>query len=69
MARNELTIDTTKQMLSGQEAAKILHVSQNTIGRLFAKGEIAAIRVGNQWRTTDEALNRFASEHSNWIDD
>ena len=68
MARNELTIDTTKQMLSGQEAAKILHVSQNTIGRLFAKGEIAAIHVGSQWRTTMKALNDYVDSHVNWRD-
>ena len=42
-----------------EEVAKILKVSQMTVRRLIDEGELEAFKVGNQWRITKEALDRF----------
>ena len=68
MAKNVMLVNPDERMITGPEAAKILNVSQNTVGRLFAKGEIAAIHVGSQWRTTMKALNDYVDSHVNWRD-
>ncbi len=42
-----------------EEVAKMLKVSQMTVRRLIDEGELEAFKVGNQWRITKEALDRF----------
>jgi len=41
------------------EAAKKLKLSKKTTYELIAKGVIPAVRVGHQWRLSEEALERF----------
>lgn len=47
---------------TAEEVAKMLRVSVATIRRLIKTGEIEAIQVGNQYRITQDALDRYASK-------
>lgn len=42
-----------------EEVARILKVSHMTIRRLIERGEIEAFKVGNQYRITKDALDRY----------
>lgn len=42
-----------------EEVAKILRVSTATVRRLLKAGEIEGFPVGNQWRVTQEALDKY----------
>ena len=55
-ASPELQMDSS---YSSIEVAKMLKVSQMTVRRLIEDGELEAFKVGNQWRITQEALDRF----------
>lgn len=48
-------------MLTIDEIAAKMRVHRNTIRRLIKKGEITAIKVGDQYRVEDSAFNRFIS--------
>jgi excisionase family DNA binding protein len=50
---------TKEEVYTIAEAAKILKVSEETIRRLIASGELQARRVGRQYRITREALDQF----------
>ena len=45
------------------ELAKLLKVSEKTVRTLIDAGDIEAFKVGNQWRITREALDRFKQKH------
>lgn len=42
-----------------EEVAKILKVSTSTVRKLIKSGKLEAIEVGNQYRVTEEELDRF----------
>lgn len=44
-----------------EEVAKMLRVSVATVRRLIKIGEIEAFSVGNQYRVTQEALDKYMS--------
>ncbi|MEF2146486.1 MAG: helix-turn-helix domain-containing protein [Desulfovibrionaceae bacterium] len=53
--------DTPKApvLLTVREVADMLRVHQRTAYRLITKGDIKAIRIGGQWRVTEQALLEF----------
>jgi len=51
-----LVCERQASVLSPSEAAKRLNVSVETIRRLCRLGEIRAMRIGRQWRISEEAL-------------
>lgn len=62
-ATNEKT-DTTP-MLTKAEAAAYLSISQPTLMRLVASGQIKASRVGLQWRFNPSEIQAFLERSSN----
>lgn len=42
-----------------EQVAKILQVSEATVRKLIKNGELEAFMVGNQYRVTKEALDRY----------
>ena len=48
-------------MLNIDQIAMKLAVSRNTILSLIKKGEIKAIKVGDQYRIPEESFNKFMS--------
>lgn len=43
-----------------QVAGEILHVSERTVTRMCASGELKAVKVGHQWRINRDALLEYA---------
>ncbi len=42
-----------------EEVAKLLRVSEATVRRLIKTGELEGFSVGNQYRITQEALDKY----------
>ncbi|MHC1699933.1 MAG: helix-turn-helix domain-containing protein [Humidesulfovibrio sp.] len=49
------------RLLTLKEVANILRIHPRTAYRLVQDGALAAIRVGTQWRVTEEALHEYVS--------
>ena len=49
-------------MLRIREVARELNVSERTVLRLIKSGKINAVRVGNQWRISQEEVKRLKGE-------
>jgi len=49
-------------MLSIKETAKTLRISEATVRRFIASGEIRAVRVGEQWRIAETEIERIKNE-------
>jgi excisionase family DNA binding protein len=47
------------EYLTTTEVAQALRVAPQTVRRLVATGEIAAVRIGRQWRISPDDLARF----------
>ena len=47
------------KLLKLVEVAEILRVSRQTALRLIKTGQLKAIKVGRQWRVSEEELRRF----------
>jgi len=45
-----------------KEVMELLKLSDETIYRHIRSGKLKAIRVGNQWRVSQKALNAFMGE-------
>lgn len=52
-------LDTMGDLLSVQEAARVLGVNGRTVTRLCHKGEIPAIRVASLWRIPKARLREY----------
>jgi excisionase family DNA binding protein len=52
------------QVLLPREVATILRVNLKTAYKLLESGQIAAVRVGNRWRTTRKAVEDFLNPAS-----
>jgi excisionase family DNA binding protein len=50
------------ELMTVEEVAAKLRVSTKTIRRWCADGQIKALRVGRQWRVTQDALDKFLAE-------
>ncbi len=53
-----------ERYFSVSEAADILKVHRNTVGRYIKDGRLPGYRVGNQYRISESALTRFMEETS-----
>jgi len=49
------------KLLTIREVADILRIHPRTAYRLVKDGNIAAIRVGTQWRVTEDALHEYVA--------
>lgn len=49
------------RLLTLKEVANILRIHPRTAYRLVKDGTLVAIRVGTQWRVTEEALHEYVS--------
>jgi excisionase family DNA binding protein len=49
------------RLLTIQEVADILRIHARTAYRLVKDGTLAAIRVGTQWRVTEDALHEYVA--------
>ena len=52
------------RLLTIREVADILRIHARTAYRLVKDGQLAAIRVGTQWRVTEDALHDYVA--SGW---
>lgn len=55
------TAPVLPRLLTLKEVANILRIHPRTAYRLVQDGALAAIRVGTQWRVTEEALHEYVS--------
>jgi len=55
-------VSQQEKLLTLKEVAKELRKSYNTVFRYTKLGFIKAIRIGGQWRITQEELERFKAE-------
>ena len=51
--------DATKRLLSIADVAERCRVSEKTIRRWIAVGDLAAHKLGRQWRISEDDLRRF----------
>jgi excisionase family DNA binding protein len=54
------------RLLSIKEAAEFFSVSEKTVRRWIATGQLAAHRLGRQWRITPDEIERFLATRSSW---
>jgi excisionase family DNA binding protein len=47
-----------------EDVAAILKVSEPTVRKLIASGELRATQVGRQYRISQEALDEYIARHS-----
>jgi excisionase family DNA binding protein len=52
----------TYKTFTVEEVAEFLKVSEATVRRLIKTGQLEAVPVGNQYRITQEALDKFLSK-------
>lgn len=48
------------ELLSIKDVAKILKVSQTTVRRMLARGELKGVRVGRLWRIAQSEIDRIS---------
>lgn len=53
------------ELLTVNEATKLLRIDRKTLYKLIKKGEIPAIRLGVQWRIPKEELEKMISNTQN----
>lgn len=56
--------DTNDRLWSLQDVASYLHVAEKTVTRMIQRGEIPAVRVGNQWRVIPARLHEWLQRNS-----
>jgi excisionase family DNA binding protein len=59
-------MESQKAFLTVAEVAETLRVSDMTIYRLIAGGEIRALKVGRSYRIPAEALEEWLADGANW---
>ena len=47
-----------------REVAMLLKLHYHTVNNLIKKGELEAIKIGNQYRITEEALQEYLKTHT-----
>ncbi len=52
-------------MLTVEEVARILNVSEASIRRWLRKGTLAGVQAGDQWRVSREDLEEYIRRHRN----
>ena len=51
-----------RKVYTVKEIAKILQTSRQQVRRMIQEEELEAVRVGREWRITDEALDAFLTK-------
>ena len=51
-----------RKVYTVKEIAKILQTSRQQVRRMIQGEELEAVRVGREWRITDDALNAFLNK-------
>jgi excisionase family DNA binding protein len=54
------------RFLSIKETAEFFSVSEKTVRRWIDTGQLAAHRLGRQWRITPDEIERFLATRSSW---
>lgn len=60
--RNEVHVNTTREVLTVKQVAEFLQVSTDMVYRLAARGELPGRKVGRIWRFTRTAIEDYLSE-------
>ena len=56
------------RLLTVAGVADIMRVSNMTVYRLIKSGQLAAIRVGKNYRIRESEVDRYLSERSVWVE-
>ncbi|MDR2453615.1 MAG: helix-turn-helix domain-containing protein [Bifidobacteriaceae bacterium] len=59
-------MESRQAFLTVAEVAETLRVSDMTIYRLIASGELRALKVGRSYRIPAESLQEWLADTSNW---
>jgi excisionase family DNA binding protein len=54
-----VTVKTRPKLLTLEEVSEILRCARDTTASLIREGKLKAIRVGSQYRISDDALSNF----------
>lgn len=57
-------VDNNGRLWSLQDVSSYLHVAEKTVTRMIQRGEIPAVRVGNQWRVIPAQLHEWIQRSS-----
>lgn len=49
----------TAELLTLEEVQKILRIGRNKTYTLFRTGELKGFKIGREWKTTKEALDKY----------
>ena len=60
------TIDTPAQLLTIRDVAAFCRVSEKTVRRWIDARDLAAAKLGAQWRIRPHDLDLFVRDHLNW---
>ncbi len=55
----------TPDVLTGDEVARLLRVSRDTVYRLAARGQLPGRKVGRIWRFSKDAIHDYLCEPEN----
>lgn len=63
-------MDTDIKVYTAPEVKDILHVSQRTIYNYITMGQLKAVKLGREWRVTEDALKDFLARGTdqNYLD-
>lgn len=56
---------TDLKLYSLQELAKLLEVTERTLHKYIKSGKIKGVKIGGQWRFTEENIRKFISGDTN----
>ena len=66
MEQTEQTDKLNRRLYTLDAAAKMLHVSRQTVSAYVHSGRLGAVKVGRRWLFTQEALQNFLDTRTNW---
>lgn len=58
--------EKTDNYYSVTDLIDILEVTRRTVLKYIKKGKLRAFKLGNQWRVTEEELQKFINRNSNY---
>lgn len=63
-------MDTDIKVYTVKKIKEILHVSQRTIYNYITQGQLKAVKLGREWRVTEDALKDFLNRGTdrNYLD-
>ena len=54
---------TTPKFYTTQEVAELLHLKVKTVRAMINKKRLRAVKIGNEYRVTDEHIRQFVEEN------